>query len=180
MSVDARAVVLVEGISDRVALETLAERLGRDLGTEGVRVVPIGGAQALGRFLDGAGASQVAGLCDVGEEQSYARALERAGFGAGLTREDMERVGFYVCDVDLEDELIRANGADVVLRIAQEEGELPRFETFQKQIEHRDKPIEAQLHRWLGNRKIRYARLLVEALDLSRVPRPLERVLAHV
>jgi hypothetical protein len=31
-----------------------------------------------------------------------------------------------------------------------------------------------------GRRKIRYARLLVEAVELGRVPRPLERVLAHV
>jgi predicted ATP-dependent endonuclease of OLD family len=178
--VDARAIVLVEGISDRVALETLAERLGRDLGREGVEIVPIGGAQALGRFLEGTSARRVAGLCDAGEQRSYARALERAGFGAGLTREDMESLGFYVCEVDLEDELIRAIGADVVLHIAQEQGDLPRFHTFQKQIEHREKTIEAQLHRWMGNRKIRYARLLVEALDLSRIPRPLDGVLAHV
>jgi hypothetical protein len=31
-----------------------------------------------------------------------------------------------------------------------------------------------------GRRKIRYARLLVEALDLAEVPRPLNLVLAHV
>jgi hypothetical protein len=31
-----------------------------------------------------------------------------------------------------------------------------------------------------GSRKIRYARLLVDALDLARVPRPLDGVLAHV
>jgi hypothetical protein len=31
-----------------------------------------------------------------------------------------------------------------------------------------------------GSRKIRYARLLVEALDLDDVPRPLVGVLAHV
>jgi len=31
-----------------------------------------------------------------------------------------------------------------------------------------------------GRRKIRYARFLVEALDLGRVPRPLDGVLAHV
>jgi hypothetical protein len=31
-----------------------------------------------------------------------------------------------------------------------------------------------------GGRKIRSARLLVEALDLSRVPRPLDGVLAGV
>ena len=31
-----------------------------------------------------------------------------------------------------------------------------------------------------GRRKIRYARFLVEALDLDQVPRPLDLVLAHV
>jgi hypothetical protein len=31
-----------------------------------------------------------------------------------------------------------------------------------------------------GRRKIRYARFLVEALDLAEIPRPLDRVLAHV
>ena len=38
-----RAVVLVEGISDKVALEALAARRGRDLVAENVAVVPIGG-----------------------------------------------------------------------------------------------------------------------------------------
>jgi hypothetical protein len=32
----------------------------------------------------------------------------------------------------------------------------------------------------MWNRKQKYAVLLVEALDLERVPRPLDRVLAHV
>jgi hypothetical protein len=31
-----------------------------------------------------------------------------------------------------------------------------------------------------GGRKIRYARLLVDTLELTRVPRPLDRLLAHV
>jgi hypothetical protein len=31
-----------------------------------------------------------------------------------------------------------------------------------------------------GSRKIRYASLLVDALDLTDVPRPLDGVLAHV
>ena len=48
---DARAIVLVEGISDQIALATLAARRGRDLDDEGIVVVPIGGAQAIGRFL---------------------------------------------------------------------------------------------------------------------------------
>src|SRR5437588_12565589 len=70
--VDLRAVVLVEGISDKAALETLAERHGRDLEAEGVSVVPIGGAQAIRRFVDQFGPGglgvTVAGLCDAGEE----------------------------------------------------------------------------------------------------------------
>jgi hypothetical protein len=32
----------------------------------------------------------------------------------------------------------------------------------------------------MWNRKQRYAELLVEALDLERVPPPLDRVLAHL
>jgi hypothetical protein len=31
-----------------------------------------------------------------------------------------------------------------------------------------------------GRRKIRYAQFLVDALDLTQVPRPLDRVLAQV
>ena len=47
-----RAVVLVEGLSDRAALEAVARRRGLDLLTEGIAIVPIGGAQAIGRFVD--------------------------------------------------------------------------------------------------------------------------------
>ena len=65
---DSRAIVLVEGLSDQVALETLAARRGRDLELEEIAVVPIGGAQALGRFLAWFGPlgsdARSAGLCD--------------------------------------------------------------------------------------------------------------------
>ena len=57
------------------------------------------------------------------------------------------------------------------------------FRTFQKQPAWRGQRIEGQLRRFMGSadrRKIRYARLLVDALDLAQVPRPLDRVLAHV
>ena len=45
------AVVLVEGMSDQAALETLAARIGRDLRDEGVFIVPMGGATNIGHFL---------------------------------------------------------------------------------------------------------------------------------
>ena len=56
-------------------------------------------------------------------------------------------------------------------------GELRAFRTYQKQPAHRARPLEEQLHGFMWNRKQRYAVLLVEALDLERVPRPLDRVL---
>ena len=184
---DPRAVVLVEGTSDQVALETLARRRSRDLAAEGVAVIPMGGAQAIGRFLEQFGPRgldvRLAGLCDAAEEDEYRRGLERAGLGSDLTRAGMERLGFYVCVADLEDELIRALGAAAVERVVEAQGDLRSFRTLQKQPAWHGRPTHEQLRRFMGSggrRKIRYPRLLVEALDLARVPRPLELVLAHV
>jgi hypothetical protein len=180
-------VVLVEGISDRNAVEALAERRGRNLAAEGVSVVPIGGAQAIGRFLTRYGPQgldvRLAGLCDAAEEGEFRRGLERAGFGSRLTRADLERLGFYVCVDDLEDELIRAHGAASVVGVVDAQGDLAAFRTLQKQPEWRGRPVEDQLRRFMGSggrRKTRYARLLVETLELSRMPRPLDLVLAQV
>jgi hypothetical protein len=182
-----RAVVLVEGLSDRCAVEALAERRGRDLHAERVSVVPIGGAQAIGQFLDLFGPAgldvRLAGICDAGEEGDFRRGLERAGLGAKLTRTDMERLGFFVCSADLEDELIRALGAESVVRVVEAEGELGSFRTLQKQPGWRGRSADQQLRRFIGSgsgRKIRYARLLVDALDLTQAPRPLDLALAHV
>jgi len=182
-----RGVVLVEGTSDQVAVETLAGRRGRNLDAEGISIVPMGGAQAIGGFLDRFGPRgldvRLAGLCDAGEEGDFQRGLERAGLGADLTRADMERLGFYVCVADLEDELIRALGAASVEQVVDAQGDLGSFRTLQKQPAWQGRTTDEQLRRFMGSggrRKIRYARLLVEALDLTRVPRPLDLLLAHV
>src|SRR5438128_423738 len=183
----ARTVVLVEGISDQLALEALAERRGRNLEAEGIAIALIGGAKNIGRFLDLFGPQgidvKLAGLCDAAEEGDFKRGLERAGLGSNLTRADMEWLGFHVCVADLEDELIRALGAASVERVLDAQGDLGSFRTLQKQPEWRGRTTEEQLRRFMGSgarRKIRYARLLVEALDLSQVPRPLDLVLAHL
>ena len=110
----------------------------------------------------------------------FRRALELAGLGSELTREGMEKVGFYVCDEDLEHELVRALGPEAVESLIAAEGELGSFRTFQKQLAKRDLPFEEQLWRFMWNRKLRYAPLLVNALDRAAVPRPLDGVLAHV
>ena len=184
---DSRAIVLVEGLSDQIALETLAGRRGRQLERELVSIVPIGGAQAIGRYLTRFGPNgsnaKLAGLGDEGEEPVFRRSLERSGFGSDLTRADMQRLGFHVCVVDLEDELIRALGHASVEAVLETQGDLDSFRTFQKQPAWRGQPVEAQLRRFMGSadrRKLRYARLFVEALDLVDVPRPLDGVLGHV
>jgi len=169
-----KSCVLVEGTSDRRAVETLARRRGRDLDAEGVAVVPMGGYGNLPRLLAKYRDVRLAGLYDIGEEQHFLRALECGDRG------DLERIGFYACTLDLEDELTRAVGPDGMQRVLSEQGELRAFRTYQKQPAHRDRPLEEQLHGFMWNRKQRYAVLLVEALDLERVPRPLDRVLAHV
>ena len=122
--------MLVEGTSDQIALQTLAERRGRDLDAEDVAIVPMGGAQSIGRFLDRFGPHgldiTLSGLCDAGEKGDFRRALDRAGFGSDLTRAEMERLGFYVCVVDLEDELIRSLGVSSVEDVVEIQRELGR------------------------------------------------------
>ncbi|MER7107170.1 ATP-dependent endonuclease [Streptomyces sp. NPDC000229] len=181
-----KKVVLVEGPSDRVAVEALAARLGRDLDAEGFPVVPLGGVTSIGRFLEVLGPQGlglgVAGLCDAAEERWFQRGLERAGLGSALTRADMERRGFHVCVADLEDELIRAVGAETVRQVIVAEGEWRAFRTFQNQPVQREWTVERQLHRFMGThsgRKSQYARALVRRLDPASVPRPLARLLTN-
>ena len=180
----AGAVILVEGTSDRRAVETLALRRGRDLHAEGVSVVAIGGAHAIGGALARFGPrgldARLAGLYDEREEHAFVRGLERAGLGHDLARVDLEVLGFFVCENDLEFELVRAVGTERVLDVVEREGELSRFRTFQKQLAKRELSLDEQVWRFMWNRKVRYAALLVQALDLDRVPRPLDGVLAHV
>ncbi len=179
--------MIVEGASDQLALETLARRRGRNLEDEGVSIVPLGGAHAIRRFLeklraDGSGV-KLAGLCDLSQEADFRRALERASFGSNLSRDDMERLGFYVCDVDLEDELVRSLGTEAVEKVIEAQGELRSYRSLQRQPAQRGRTTLQHLRRFMSSksgRKALYARALVEALDLNDVPRPLDRVLAHV
>jgi hypothetical protein len=185
MEVDASKcwIVLVEGPSDKAAVEALARRLGRDLDRESVDVVSIGGAHALGKFVGDLSAGvRAAGLCDIGEIGPFGRALERAEIGPARTREELEALGFYVCDPDLEGELIRALGAEGVEAVLRQTGKLSSFRTFQKQPQWRGRPVEDQLRRFFGSSagKARHAPLMVEALDLGRVPQPLASLLAHI
>ena len=47
----ARTIVLVEGISDQIAVEALARRYDRDLAGEQIVILPVGGAHGARRYL---------------------------------------------------------------------------------------------------------------------------------
>ena len=170
-----------------MALLGLAQRQGRDLREEKVDVVDLRGATNVGRFLEELQAAgkrpRLAGLYDAPEERYFRRGLERGGHGPVPDRARLEELGFFACETDLEDELIRALGAPAVEEVIEQQGELLSWHVLQRQPAQRSRTVEQQLHRFLGTRsgrKSTYARLLVEALDLDRVPTPLEAVLGRV
>ena len=161
-----RTVVLVEGRSDLVALETLAERMG--VGLAETAIVPMGGATSIQRFMAVIRGVRIIGLCDIAE----VRYFERAG---------LDRV--FACDPDLEVELIRALGFDAMERVLVAEGHRELFRVFQNQPYQRSRELEVQLHRFLGTtagRKERYGRSLASAVPIERVPAPLRAVLESI
>ncbi len=121
LTADAR-VLLVEGESDRVLVEALLARSGVS-----AEVIPMGGATNVRRFA--AEYPGAIGLCDIQEERFFARTLER----------------WFVCDPDLEGELIRALGVEGVEAVLAEQGELASFRTLQQMPDQRGRPPQQQL-----------------------------------
>jgi Overcoming lysogenization defect protein-like, TOPRIM domain len=182
-----RAVVLVEGNSDRVALRTLAERQGRDLDAVGVEVVAMGGitnTRAVATRYGPAGLDlPLAGLYDVGEVAVLRRGLAAAGLTIAADPDGLRRLGFHACSADLEDELIRALGVEGVEEVVAAAGEARSLRLLTGMPAQRGWTREAVLRRFLGSqagRKARYAALMVDALDPARVPAPLTAVLERV
>ena len=154
-----RAIILVEGVSDVVAVDIAARRLGR----EGVCVIPMGGVTNVRRFASALHpfGLPISGLCDVGERRYFERALSE----------------FSVCVQDLEDEFIRALGTERTEQLLDDNGDLATFRTFQNQPAQRGRPVEAQLRRFFGTtagRKERYATIFMERLE--GIPKPLVEV----
>jgi Overcoming lysogenization defect protein-like, TOPRIM domain len=179
-------VVLVEGVTDELALTVAAQRSGRNLSAEGVSVVPMNGAHAFGRFLRQLLVEEtetnVAGLYDHGEEEVIRAALEGAGY-APIDRGELEAIGFFACVVDLEDELIRAFGEGNLWRLIELEGDRQPWHTFRKQHAWRGRPVDQQFRRFIRSvspRNSRYVRALVETIDPSQLPRPLRLLLDYI
>ena len=180
-----RTAVLVEGESDREAVLALASGEGVDLDRGGIAVLAMGGVTNVARYVAELGPPgrglRLAGLYDAGEERFVRGGLERAGLAPEPGRDGLAALGFHCCERDLEDELIRALGVARVLAVVAAQRELDSFRVLQQQPAQRGRRTEDQLHRFLGagsGRKVRYGRLLVEALDSDEVPAPLAALLA--
>lgn len=183
---DTSVAVLVEGVSDQLAIEALAARRGIDLAAAHVAVVSMNGVTNTGRHLRARGDDEqltILGLCDVGEERVVRRALKSVGVVVDEGRAALDAAGFFVCDLDLEDELIRALGHDRMVQFIEAQGELASLRTMQQMPDQRERTVQQQLRRFVGTRggrKIRYAPLLIEALDLDRTPAPLAALLGRL
>jgi hypothetical protein len=182
-----RAVVLVEGDSDRVALRTLAGRRGRDLAAEGVDVVAMGGITNARAFASHYGPRgldvPLAGLYDAPEEAKLRHGLAAAGLPAAPGPDGLAGQGFYKCSADLEEELIRALGVEAVEAVIEEAGEARSLRLLAGMPAQRGWGREAVLRRFLGSksgRKARYAALLVDALDPDSAPEPLTALLGRL
>ena len=147
-------------------------------------MVALGGATNLRGYLRetlaGRSGLGVTGLYDVAEERFVQGALTSVGLGPVTDRGRLEQLGFFACVADLEDELLRAVGEQRMLEVLAEQGDLASFRRLQRQPAQRAWSQHRQLHRFLSARsgnKARYARLLVEAMPLDAVPRPLGELL---
>ena len=126
---------------------------------------------------------RLAGLYDAPEEAQLRTGLLAAGVDAAREPGSLGALGFHRCSADLEDELIRALGADAVEAVIERAGETRSLRLLARMPAQREWTREAVLHRFIevrSGRKARYAALLVDALQASRVPAPLAELLAGV
>lgn len=178
---DVRAVVLVEGESDRIALEALARKVGADLADRGVQILVMNGVTNVRRFATAYGPQgqglRVEGLYDSPDEPTVRRGLRDAGIDVP---DDLAAIGFHRCRPDLEHELIRALGVDAVERVIATQGETRSLDLLAQMPAQQGWTRPELLHRFIGarsGRKARYARLLVDALEPACAPAPLLAVL---
>lgn len=176
--------VLVEGRSDAAVVRALLAREGH--GSDAVAVVPLHGItnieNQLATLEQTGSAATVSGLCDAAEAHFVVRALRRRGHDVEGPHH-LATHGYFVCEADLEDELIRALGPDVVEAALGGVGLATPFRTFRNQPEWRDRGLHAQLRRFAGagsGRKELLAAALAQLLTHDNTPPPLSGLLTHL
>jgi ABC-type cobalamin/Fe3+-siderophores transport system ATPase subunit len=181
-----RKTIFVEGTSDRLVLLALARKQGRNFDAEAVSIVVLHGSGQLKTHLKILGPAgldvNLGGLCDAHDEEAWRNALEDAHIGSDLDRQGAEEIGFFVCDPDLEGELIAAVGEGVVEELIDAEGETAAWEAFRAQPDSQGQGKADLLRAFIHKRKrvMRYSPLIVNRLDETDVPAPIRGVLEHV
>ena len=130
-------------------------------------VIPVGGSKGARRAAEEFAGRRLLGLVDAGERTDFERFFDVV----------------FVCDPDLEGELVRALGIRGVEELIAAQGERESFRRLQRQPAQRQRTPEQQLARFFGGRsgnKLRYAVLMAAALPLERIPPPIGRLLAVV
>ncbi|WP_462417590.1 toprim domain-containing protein [Kytococcus sp. Marseille-QA3725] len=178
---DARTVVLLEGVSDVAAVRALMENHGIDPAP--VQLIPLNGVTNLGAVLKEVrlvrGDVDVVGLCDQAEAHVAVRALTQDGLPV-QDASDLPVYGFFVCEADLEEELIRALGPERARDALVAAGLGSKLEALQRQEAWDGKPLAEQLHRFCGvasGRKEKAAGILAGALGPEDLPEPLSMLL---
>lgn len=121
----ARRVITVEGLSDRVVLERVAELTGRNLDRLGVSVIETDGAaeiKAIAKLFGPTGFDlQISRLIDADAQDTTAKAT-------GIAIADFAANSVWVSDTDLEDEYVKALGATDVHDALKNSGQFGRNE----------------------------------------------------
>jgi ABC-type cobalamin/Fe3+-siderophores transport system ATPase subunit len=176
----AETVVLVEGFSDFLAIRALATTLGVNLDGAGVTLLSLEGADLVVHYLRLFGPSgldlNLHGLCDLDHEEAWRGRLEQVGIPAP-DLPAMNAAGFYVCDPDLEAELLGALDEQQIEALIAEEGAEAHFASFsQKDLNAGLSTSELQLH-YVKSQKIRWAPLVAAAIEATRVPTPIRELI---
>lgn len=179
-----RLVVLLEGASDVAAVRELMA--GSGIAGDGVELVPLHGVTNIGRVLRELrqvhGDLDVVGMCDAGETRHVERALVEDGLPVADAT-DLPAYGFFVCEADLEDELIRALGPEAARDALAGAGLGGKFEALRQQAAWADHPLAEQLHRFCGSasgRKELAAGALAREIGEDAVPEPLGMLLERI
>lgn len=108
----ARRVLLVEGVSDRILVERVAELVGPDHDRAGVAIFELNGSGSFPNAYKIFGPSgfdlPLVGLLDEDAREAWAEEI-------GVDSADLQAHGYVVCDPDLEGVYIDTLGPDVVV-----------------------------------------------------------------
>lgn len=178
MRANTRKVVLLEGVSDIAAVAAVAA--SRDVDLTDIELVDLGGVTNIRRELRElhrtATDVDILGLCDAPEARFVEQALNDVGCVVRDTS-DLPTHGFFVCQADLEEELIRALGTDRTIAVLERLGLDTKLATLRQQPAWQGRALTEQLHRFCGvasGRKEMLAGALAAELEPPRVPHPLD------